>query len=217
MENNNGQKLVTIQQKLKVPKNNLNNFGGYKYRSCEDIVEAVKPLCGELGLTLHLSDEVVQIGNRVYVKATACIKENGNTLDCATGWAREEESKKGMDASQITGAASSYARKYALNGLFGIDDAKDADANEHPHENGHSETPASVKRSPDAVAPEKKNYSGKEDNRPWLTEKMWRQALDKINAGSLDVYQKTIDAFRMKREWKKGLDEAIEFSKNMAR
>jgi ERF superfamily len=213
----NQNKLVAIQQKLKVPKNNLNNFGGYKYRSCEDIIEAAKPLCGELGLTLHLSDEVIQVGNRIYVKATACIKDNGNTLDCATGYAREEETKKGMDASQITGAASSYARKYALNGLLGIDDAKDADSNEHHHENGHSESPAPVKKQAPQPTEEKKSYSGKEDNRPWLTEKMWRQALDKINGGSIDVYQKTIDAFRMKRDWRKGLDEAFEFSKNTAR
>lgn len=117
-------KLAEIQQSLKAPKGQLNSFGGYKYRSCEDILEAVKPLLGDFFLAI--TDEVVNIGNRYYVKATAVLK-NDKEEYLTTAYAREPEIKKGMDESQITGAASSYARKYALNGLFAIDDTKDAD------------------------------------------------------------------------------------------
>jgi hypothetical protein len=128
--------LVKIQQELKVPKNQVNAFGKYKYRSAEDIIEAVKPLCHKYGFSLQLSDEIVLIGDRIYVKATAEINSKDDSW-CAFGYAREEEVKKGMDAAQITGAASSYARKYALNGLFAIDDTKDADAtNDHKDEIG---------------------------------------------------------------------------------
>ncbi len=118
-------KLNEIQQNLKAPKNQTNNFGKYKYRSCEDILEAVKPLLKNA--TLVVSDEVVQIGDRYYVKATATLKDGEDKVS-NTAYAREAENKKGMDESQITGACSSYARKYALNGLFLIDDdTKDAD------------------------------------------------------------------------------------------
>ncbi|ENO4254161.1 ERF family protein [Escherichia coli] len=117
-------KLWTIQQTLNAPKNQRNNFGGYSYRSAEDILEAVKPLLQNITLTLN--DEIVLIGDRYYVKATATLSD-GEDVIAVTAYAREEESKKGMDASQLTGATSSYARKYALNGLFCIDDAKDPD------------------------------------------------------------------------------------------
>ena len=116
--------LIRIQKELKAPKGQYNNFGKYKYRSCEDILEAVKPLLNDCLLTI--SDEMVLIGDRIYVKATAEFTD-GDYVKAASGFARESESKKGMDASQITGSASSYARKYALNGLFLIDDTKDAD------------------------------------------------------------------------------------------
>lgn len=122
-------RLFEIQQKLKAPKNQKNNFGGYNYRSCEDILEAVKPLLAEQKLGLFIKDEIINIGDRYYVKAQAMVyDETGKLLADVSASAREEETKKGMDASQITGAASSYARKYALNGLFAIDDTKDADA-----------------------------------------------------------------------------------------
>lgn len=117
-------KLWTIQQTLNAPKNQRNNFGGYNYRSAEDILEAVKPLLQNI--TLTVSDEIVLIGNRYYVKATATLSDGEDAIS-VTAYAREEESKKGMDSSQLTGATSSYARKYALNGLFCIDDAKDPD------------------------------------------------------------------------------------------
>ena len=122
-------KLAMIQQKLKAPKGQMNTFGKYKYRSCEDILEAVKPLLGDLVLTI--SDDIVEVGGRVYVKATVSLSSGSGNVS-TTAFARESDTKKGMDESQITGATSSYARKYALNGLFCIDDTKDSDAtNQH--------------------------------------------------------------------------------------
>lgn len=118
--------LQEIQNKLKAPKGQRNNFGGYNYRSCEDILEALKPVLAEYNAAVLLTDDVVLIGDRFYVKATATLKTDDYTIS-TTAFAREAESRKGMDESQITGSASSYARKYALNGLFGIDDTKDAD------------------------------------------------------------------------------------------
>lgn len=124
--------LMAVQSELKAPKGQKNTFGNYSYRSAEDILEAVKPLLKVNGLYLNISDEVVLIGDRYYVKATV------TAVDIATGeaasstaFAREAAEKKGMDASQVTGATSSYARKYALNALFGIDDTKDADTDEY--------------------------------------------------------------------------------------
>ena len=123
------EKLMQIQQELKAPKNQYNSFGKYNYRSCEDILEAVKPLLQKYKVAMVLSDEVVSIGDRVYVRALAKLFDVEGDLEISnTAWARESVDKKGMDDSQITGTASSYARKYALNGLFLIDDAKDADA-----------------------------------------------------------------------------------------
>lgn len=125
------EKLAAVQATLRAPKGQYNSFGKYNYRSCEDILEAVKPLLKENGLTLTLCDDIVQCGDRIYIKATACVcdVESGEKVStCA--FAREPEAKKGMDDSQITGTASSYARKYALNGLLCIDDAKDADTEE---------------------------------------------------------------------------------------
>ncbi|WP_313682416.1 ERF family protein [Pantoea sp.] len=128
-------RLAEIQRTLNAPKNQYNSFGKYSYRSCEDILEGVKPLLA--GLFLSISDEVVLIGDRYYVRATASITD-GDVTHTASAMAREEESKKGMDAAQLTGATSSYARKYCLNGLFGIDDAKDADTNEHRQQGDNS-------------------------------------------------------------------------------
>ena len=119
--------LKLIQQTLKAPKNQYNSFGKYKYRSLEDIVEAVKPLCKKNDCLFTLSDKLVQIGDRYYIEATAKIVNSEGVSEQCVGYAREEETKKGMDASQITGTASSYARKYACNGLFLIDDNKDSD------------------------------------------------------------------------------------------
>lgn len=127
------QKLGAIQLKLKAPKNQRNNFGGYNYRSAEDILEAVKPLAIENGAVVNITDDIIEVGGRIYVKATVrLIDLDSEQAIETTAMAREEETKKGMDGSQITGAASSYARKYALNGMFAIDDTKDSDAtNDH--------------------------------------------------------------------------------------
>ena len=123
------QKLQGIQSSLKAPKGQTNKFGGYRYRSAEDILEALKPLLGEWGCSLVIQDEMVEVGGRVYVKASANIIDNDSeSVLSTTAFAREAEVKKGMDDAQITGSASSYARKYALNGLFAIDDTKDPDA-----------------------------------------------------------------------------------------
>lgn len=122
-------KLQAIQLELKAPKNQYNEFGKFHYRSCEDILEAVKPLCQKHGAVLTISDSIMPMDGRHYVKASVCLRdiEDSSEVVFAEAYAREAESKSGMDAAQITGSASSYARKYALNGLFCIDDVKDAD------------------------------------------------------------------------------------------
>lgn len=126
-------KLLEIQVELKAPKNQYNSFGNYSYRSCEDILEAVKPLCQKHGCVLTLTDTVKQVGDRYYIEATAILFDVETAeMISSTASAREPQIKKGSDESQITGAASSYARKYALNGLFDIDDTKDADTEEKP-------------------------------------------------------------------------------------
>lgn len=135
--------LIAIQSELKAPKSQFNKFGGYKYRKAEDILEAVKPLLNKQKCTLTITDDIVMVGNRIYVKATATIKNEKGECETTTGWAREEETKKGMDGSQITGASSSYARKYALNGLFAIDDNADSDTtNDGQHQEAQQQTQA---------------------------------------------------------------------------
>ena len=124
------EKLLAIQTKLKAPKGQYNSFGKYSYRSVEDILEAVKPLNAEQGVLLTITDEIKEVGGRIYVVATATASDGTDELK-VSAFAREPENKKGMDDSQITGATSSYARKYALNGLYAIDDNKDADTDEH--------------------------------------------------------------------------------------
>ena len=124
--------LIAIQSELKAPKSQFNKFGGYKYR---------KPLLNKQKCTLTITDDIVMVGNRIYVKATATIKNEKGECETTTGWAREEETKKGMDGSQITGASSSYARKYALNGLFAIDDNADSDTtNDGQHQEAQQQT-----------------------------------------------------------------------------
>lgn len=133
--------LIAIQSELKAPKSQFNKFGQYKYRKAEDILEAVKPLLAKQKCTLTITDDVVMVGNRIYVKSTATIKNEKGECETTTGWAREEETKKGMDGSQITGASSSYARKYALNGLFSIDDNADSDTtNDGQHQEAQQQT-----------------------------------------------------------------------------
>lgn len=127
------EKLNLIQTELKAPKNQRNNFGGYNYRSCEDILEALKPLLEKTKTALIIADEPIIVGDRFYIKATATLKDCESEAEIkATAYAREPSEKKGMDFAQITGATSSYARKYALNGLFCIDDTKDSDDGNEP-------------------------------------------------------------------------------------
>lgn len=154
------EKLSKIQTSLKAPKNQFNSFGKYNYRSCEDILEGVKPLLTEVKATLLLNDTVEQIGERIYIKATATLIDNekGEKVE-VNAYAREDETKKGMDLSQVTGSTSSYARKYALNGLFCIDDTKDSDAtNDHS-----SKTP---QNKPQAKENTKKANTSKENKTP---------------------------------------------------
>lgn len=130
--------LQKIQTELKAPKSLYNSFGKYSYRSAETILEAVKPLLAQYGAQLTLSDEIIAVNDRIYVKATARITDGTERVE-VTAFAREPDEKKGMDSSQITGTASSYARKYALNGLFLIDDTKDADTDEYHKQTNNDE------------------------------------------------------------------------------
>ena len=141
-------KLIEVQSKLKAPKSQFNKFGNYAYRNCEDILEALKPILNQVKAVVNISDEVVLIGERYYIKATVKFidGETGDVIE-ASAMAREEESKKGMDSSQLTGSTSSYARKYALNGLFAIDDTKDSDTtNTHGKDNVTTLSEAQLKR-----------------------------------------------------------------------
>lgn len=143
------EKLAEIQKQLNAPKSQYNSFGKYKYRSCEDILQAVKPLLG--GFCLKITDDIVEVGGRVYVKATACLFNEHSAIH-VDAFAREPDNKKGMDSSQITGAASSYARKYALNGLFAIDDNKDADTKDNRSEGNPQPKKAAKKEVKDYPA-----------------------------------------------------------------
>lgn len=151
--------LRLIQQELKAPKGQYNSFGKYHYRSCEDIVESVKPLLAKHGVQLTLTDDIVMVGDRIYVKATATLYDEKGVSETATAFAREPEQKKGMDESQITGTASSYARKYALNGLFLIDDTKDPDTDEYRNQQNSAPIPAAVAKISKAQADEIINLS----------------------------------------------------------
>lgn len=147
------EKLSAIQAELKVPKGQFNSFGGYNYRSCEDILEVLKPICAKYKTVLMMSDELVNIGERYYVRASAHLQDLEAFESVQTfAFAREEESKKGMDGSQVTGASSSYARKYALNGLFNIDDVKDSDFT-----NTHQKEPQSAPKAVPKPTPKPSN------------------------------------------------------------
>ena len=201
------EELSKIQKALKAPKNQRNDFGKYNYRSCEDILEAVKPLLPN-GSVVTISDEIVECGGRVYVKATACFilageaKEEMLVMSC-TAYAREPESRKGMDASQITGAASSYARKYALNGLLLIDDTKDADATHKGDDNNAN------------VTVQKQRYATKEQTTTILalgkendlSEKETKQLVEWYRRGSKLTHE---EADEMVDKFKEILDKYID-------
>lgn len=188
--------LIKIQNKLKASKSQYNSFGNYSYRSCEDILESLKPLLNEYGCFVSISDDICLIGDRYYVKATAkVINSEGTTIE-ASAFAREPESKKGMDLSQITGSSSSYARKSALNGLFAIDDTKDADTMDNS---------SSIQ----------KETQQQQQEIEWLTDDKFKLAMSCGNANKILA---TIKAYstpskKMKKEYKEQLTKQAEILK----
>lgn len=161
------EKLSAIQQELKAPKGQYNSFGKYKYRSCEDILEAVKPICAKHKTTLVLIDSISEVNGRFYVAAQARLNDcESNSAVTATAYAREPEKKTGMDESQITGTASSYARKYALNGLFCIDDTKDADTDEYKQQEKKEKTSKEEMQSFNQAYKEQFDYTCQDCKQP---------------------------------------------------
>ena len=195
------EKLMNIQKELKAPKCQYNSFGKYKYRSCEDILESVKPLLEKYKVTIILSDKLEQIGERYYIRAKAILidTESNNSIE-NTAYAREEETKKGMDGSQITGTSSSYARKYALNGLLLIDDTKDADTDEFTKENNKGKTkeePKEKKITPGQLKVLSKLYTG--DN---LVKLLELNKIDKLEDMSMEKANEIILKLKKKGEEK---------------
>lgn len=195
------EKLMNIQKELKAPKCQYNSFGKYKYRSCEDILESVKPLLEKYKVTIILSDKLEQIGERYYIRAMAILfdTESDNSIE-NTAYAREEETKKGMDGSQITGTSSSYARKYALNGLLLIDDTKDADTDEFTKENNKGKTkeePKEKKITPGQLKVLSKLYTG--DN---LVKLLELNKIDKLEDMSMEKANEIILKLKKKGEEK---------------
>lgn len=195
------EKLMNIQKELKAPKSQYNSFGKYKYRSCEDILESVKPLLEKYKVTIILSDKLEQIGERYYIRAMAILfdTESDNSIE-NTAYAREEETKKGMDGSQITGTSSSYARKYALNGLLLIDDTKDADTDEFAKENNKGKTkeePKEKKITPGQLKVLSKLYTG--DN---LVKLLELNKIDKLEDMSMEKANEIILKLKKKGEEK---------------
>lgn len=185
-------KLMNIQQELKAPKGQYNDFGKYAYRSCEDILEAVKPLLKKEKVVLTISDELQYIGNRYYIKATATlIDTESEAIISNSAYAREEETKKGMDGSQITGASSSYARKYALNGLFGIDDNKDSDTTNIQSK----EEKEDKKASPKQIELIQKYYQGEN-----LTKLLEANNLEKLEDMSINKASEILSKLFAKKE-----------------
>ena len=185
-------KLMNIQQELKAPKGQYNSFGKYAYRSCEDILEAVKPLLRKEKVVLTISDELQYIGNRYYIKATVTLIDTESEATISnSAYAREEETKKGMDGSQITGASSSYARKYALNGLFGIDDNKDSDTTNIQSK----EEKEDKKASPKQIELIQKYYQGEN-----LTKLLEVNNLDKLEDMSINKASEILTKLFAKKE-----------------
>lgn len=185
-------KLMNIQQELKAPKGQYNSFGKYAYRSCEDILEAVKPLLKKEKVVLTISDELQYIGNRYYIKATATLIDTESEATISnSAYAREEETKKGMDGSQITGASSSYARKYALNGLFGIDDNKDSDTTNIQNK----EEKEDKKASPKQIELIQKYYQGEN-----LTKLLEVNNLEKLEDMSINKASEILSKLFAKKE-----------------
>ena len=200
------EKLMNIQKELKAPKCQYNGFGKYKYRSCEDILESVKPLLEKYKVTIILTDKLEQIGERYYIRAMAILfdTESDNSIE-NTAYAREEETKKGMDGSQITGTSSSYARKYALNGLLLIDDTKDADTDEFAKENNKGKTkeePKEKKITPGQLKVLSKLYTG--DN---LVKLLELNKIDKLEDMSMEKANEIILKLKKKGEEKNEVND----------
>ena len=181
------EKILTTQQKLRAPKNQRNEFGKYNYRSCEDILEAVKPILSEVSAIILLSDSLEQKGDRYYVEATASFVdvETGDKIS-VTASAREEETKKGMACSQITGASSSYARKYALNGLLAIDDTKDSDTtNTHGKDTpatGHVPNTPPEAHQPRGITPKQREVLAKYHDSPTVSKALKYYNVESVEA-----------------------------------
>ena len=201
------EKLTKIQYELKAPKKQYNSFGKYNYRSCEDILDALKPLLNKYNASVIIADDILQIGTRFYVKATATFIDNetGQTKT-ATALAREPESKKGMDESQITGTASSYARKYCLNGLFLIDDTKDADTDENRNEQTARQARQQKPKQEKPKQPAEKEFNPNE-----VTEKQAKlNAVKSLCKQGKISEQAIINVFRQKKPNLQSIDELAE-------
>lgn len=181
-------KLLSIQNELKAPKNQYNKFGKYNYRSCEDILEAIKPLCLKYGAVVLIDDYVAQIGERFYVKAKASLIDIDTQEEVyACAYARESENKKGMDSAQVTGATSSYARKYALNGLFCIDDTKDVDTQEYQEKKQTNNNQSKNINDYEQVGIEQATLLGEIDKR---VEELFNLGVDVKSEGALHFINK---------------------------
>lgn len=198
-----------VQAELKAPKGQMNKFGGYKYRSCEDIVEALKPHLAEQNLIFKMEDEIVQVADRIYVKATVKVMDAvGEEMEAATAYAREAGQKKGMDEAQVTGAASSYARKYALCGLFGIDDGNDPDSMNRHEDRRPAQKP--TKRWDKRPSDKQIEYLGKLYKEGGLSEEEVNKYLAEARSKSADEVSRVIEAAKARLAQKKaGEDEYI--------
>ena len=185
-------KLTLIQSELKAPKNQYNAFGKYKYRNCEDILEALKPILLKYDCSLFITDSLEQKGDRYYINAQSTLIDNETEKQIIVeGWAREEESKKGMDGSQVTGASSSYARKYALNGMFAIDDTQDSDAT---NKNENVLTQDQIKR---IYAIAKESSLGEDAIKKWIKSKYDKESLKTL---SIKEYEELVNALKNAKE-----------------
>lgn len=205
------EKLTKIQTALNVPKTAFNKFGNYNYRTAEGILSAVKPMLDEHQCYLTLNDDIVMMGNRFYIKTTATLTDNENNSISTTAYAREEESKKGMDGSQVTGASSSYARKYALNGLFAIDDGKDADAL-----NTHAEYTQPQQSPVGNAAMQQGGQIGAVKQKPSIDDVAFQRAIANIKTGGKDKNNVPITRKYIEDRFTLTLDQQAELASMVA-
>ena len=201
------EKLMHIQGELKAPKSNFNSFGKYHYRSTEDILEGLKPLLKEYKATLTIADDIIQVGDRYYVKATATLIDTaeGESIS-AVAYAREDENKKGMDTAQVTGSTSSYARKYALNGLFAIDDTKDSD---YTNKHGKDETDKGKQNH----TAQNRGNNRQTLNKPKTITKAQAQTLFEVAKGDVEVVREVLSAFGYKNSTDVPVDKLSQVTK----